>query len=100
VARGFLAADIWAALGPFAGFGSPAAAERVKHIPQFVVHGDADPTVNVQGSRDMVESVKRLGGVVKYVEVPGGDHSNVVAPNLGAMFDFFDAHRKRAGTGQ
>ncbi len=92
--------DIWAALGPFAGFGSPATAERVRHIPQFVVHGDADPTVNVQGSRDMVEGVKRLGGVVKYIEVPGGNHIDVVAPNLAAMFDFFDAHRKRAGTGQ
>jgi poly(3-hydroxybutyrate) depolymerase len=92
--------DIWAALGPFAGFGSPTTAERVKHIPQFVVHGDADPTVNVQGSRDMVEGVKKLGGVVKYVEVPGGNHIDVVAPNLSAMFDFFEAHRKRAGTGQ
>jgi predicted peptidase len=92
--------DIWAALGPFAGFGSPATAERVKHIPQFVVHGDADPTVNVQGSRAMVDDVKRLGGVVKYVEVPGGDHINVVAPNLAAMFDFFDAHRKASRTSQ
>jgi poly(3-hydroxybutyrate) depolymerase len=92
--------DIWAALGPFAGFGSPEAAARAHHIPQFVVHGDADPTVSVQGSRAMVDEVKRLGGVVQYVEVAGGDHINVVAPNLAAMFDFFDAHPKRAGTGQ
>ena len=48
----------------------------------------------------MVEGLKRLGGVVKYIEVPGGNHIDVVAPNLSAMFDFFDAHRKRAGTGQ
>jgi len=26
------------------------------------------------------------------------DHIDVVAPNLSAMFDFFDRHRKRAGT--
>jgi poly(3-hydroxybutyrate) depolymerase len=86
--------DIWAALGPFSGFGSPATAERVRHIPQFVVHGDADPTVNVQGSRSMVEELKRLGGAVKYIEVAGGDHTNVVAPHLSAMFDFFEEHRK------
>jgi hypothetical protein len=28
--------------------------------------------------------------------VPGGGHSNVVAPNLAGMFDFFNTHRKAA----
>jgi hypothetical protein len=31
---------------------------------------------------------------VQYIEVPGGDHSSVVAPNLEAIVGFFDAHRK------
>ena len=53
--------DIWAALAPFAGSGAPATLERISHIPQFVVHGDADRTVNVQGSRSMVAKVKELG---------------------------------------
>ncbi len=43
--------DIWAAIGTFAGSGAPATLERIKHVPEFVVHGDADATVNVQGSR-------------------------------------------------
>src|SRR5262249_60222909 len=34
--------DIWAAVAPFAGSGSPATIERFKQIPQFVVHGDND----------------------------------------------------------
>ncbi|MBI3401256.1 MAG: hypothetical protein HY048_07520 [Acidobacteria bacterium] len=29
-----------------------------------------------------------------YIEVPGGLHSDVVAPNLAAVVEFFDAHRK------
>ena len=90
--------DIWAALGPFAGSGAPATVERIRHIPQFVVHGDNDRTVSVNGSRGMVEKMRELGGEVKYLEVPGGGHSDVVAPNLPAMFDFFDAHRKTART--
>ena len=49
-------------------------------------------------SRDVMAELKRLGGEHQYVEVPGGTHGNVVAPNLPAMFDFFDRHRKRAGT--
>jgi predicted esterase len=87
--------EIWAALASFAGIGVPASAERVKAIPQFVVHGDADNTVNVQRSRDMVAALKALGVDHKYLEIAGGGHNDVVTPNLAAMVDFFDAKRKQ-----
>jgi len=84
----------WAAVAPFAGMGSVSTVELMKGIPQFVVHGDKDPTVNVAGSRAMVAEMKRLGMQVQYIEVPGGTHTDVVAPNLPAAFAFFDGHRK------
>ncbi len=89
--------DIWAALGLFSGTGSPGTVERMKHIPQIVVHGDADPTVNVTGSRAMVAELKRLGTDVTYIEVPGGNHTDVVVPNLPQVFEFLAAHRKADG---
>jgi predicted esterase len=85
----------WAGLGLFAGFGAPSIAPRISHIPQFVVHGDADPTVSVVGSRGMVTALKDAGAAVTYLEIAGGNHSNVVAPNLPAMFDLFDTITKR-----
>ena len=88
--------DLWAAIGTFAGSGAPATLERIKHVPEYVVHGDADATVNVQGSRSMVAKAKELGIDVKYIEVPGGTHGGVVGPNLAGMFEFFDAHKKAA----
>jgi len=88
--------DIWAALGPISGQGAPATVEKMRNIPQVVVHGDADPTVNVQGSRTMVAEMKRLGVDIEYIEVPGGKHGDVAAPNFPVIFDFFDAHRKTA----
>jgi poly(3-hydroxybutyrate) depolymerase len=86
--------DVWAALAPFAGLGNPASVERMRHIPQIVVHGDADPTVNVSGSRNMVAMMKKLGVDHTYIEVPGGNHIDVVVPNLSRVFDFFDTKRK------
>ena len=86
--------DIWAAMAPFAGQGNPASVERIRNVPQYVVHGDDDRTVNVQGSRSMVARMKELGMTVQYVEVPGGGHSDVVQPNAKGMFDFFDKHHK------
>ncbi len=88
--------DIWAGLAPFAGFGVPASMAKMKHIPQIVVHGDADPTVRVEGSRAMVEEMKKLGIEHRYIEVPGGNHIDIVMPNFEAVFDFFDKHAKGA----
>ena len=42
----------------------------------------------------MVARAKALGTTVTYIEVPGGNHLNVVAPKLPAMFDFFNAQKK------
>jgi predicted peptidase len=86
--------EIWAAVAPFSGVGNPAAVETMKSIPQFVVHGAADLTVPVGGSRAMVEAMKKLGVIHQYIEVPAGDHINVVMPNLPAVFDFFDKQQK------
>ncbi len=88
--------DIWAAVVPFSGVGSPLLAERMKAIPQFVVHGDADPTVNVNGSRVMVAALQKAGATVTYVEVPGGNHTDVVVPHLPRAFAFLAGQRKPA----
>jgi predicted peptidase len=85
---------LWAALGPISGVGDPTTVEKMGPVPEIVVHGDADDVVPVSGSRNMVEAMKKLGVEVKYIEVPGGNHGNVAAPNMAAIFDFFDTHRK------
>jgi len=92
--------EVWAAAVPFSGVGSPLLAERMKAIPQFVVHGDADPTVNVNGSRVMVAALQKLEAPVTYVEVPGGNHTDVVVPHLPQAFAFMAGQRKTAATNQ
>ena len=86
--------DFWAAIGMYAGSGRPGTLEPMQHIPQFVVHGDADPTVNVRGSRSMVARMRELEMTVEYIEVPGGNHSDIVAPNFPGLFEFFNNHPK------
>ena len=88
--------DIWAAIAPISGSGAPDTLEKIRHIPQIIVHGDADPTVPVTGSRNMVAKLKELGTEHMYIEVPGGLHGDVVAPNLAAIVEFFNTHKKSA----
>jgi len=86
--------EIWAALAPVSGLGDVTSVERMKHIPEIVVHGDADATINVENSRKMVAELKRQGVDFRYIEVAAGTHNNVFQPNLEAIFNFFDNHRK------
>jgi predicted esterase len=91
--------DLFAAIAPFAGGGNPSRAPLIKHIPQFVVHGDNDRTVPVAQSRNMVEAARKAGAVIEYIEVPGGNHIDIVIPNLPAMFDFFAKQSRSAPAG-
>lgn len=90
---------LFAALGPIAGGGNPAGMEKIAHIPQYVVHGDNDKTVSIAMSRAMVEAGRKAGAKIVFVEVPGGSHSDVVAPQFGPLLDFFARQRKAAAAG-
>jgi predicted esterase len=89
--------EVWAAIGAFSGQGLPSTMSHMAHIPAFVVHGDNDPTVGVGGSRAMVQAMKAQGVDHVYIEVPGGNHSNVVEPHLAGMMEFFNARRRGGG---
>jgi predicted esterase len=88
--------DVFAALGPISGGGNPAGMAAIARIPEYVVHGDADPTVPVTQSRTMVEAGKKAGADIVYVEVPGGNHMTVVAPQFGPLLDFLAKQKKSA----
>lgn len=53
----------------------------IGNVPILVIHGDADGTVPVAGSRLTVALMKQLGIRHEYVEVPGGDHGRIIARN-------------------
>jgi predicted esterase len=81
--------ELFAALGPISGGGSPAGMAKISAIPEYVTHGDNDPTVSVTQSRAMVEAGRKAGANIVYVEVPGGTHVSVAPPAFAPMFDFF-----------
>ena len=68
--------DRFAAIVPICGRGDPKQAEKIKDLPIWAFHGDADPAVNVSGSRDMIEAIKKAGGHPKYTEYPGVGHNS------------------------
>ena len=64
------------ALVPVCGGGDPTTASQLAKIPIWCFHGDADPVVPVQRSREMVHAVQNAGGQVRYTELAGVAHNS------------------------
>jgi predicted peptidase len=64
----------FAAIVPMCGGGTPSSADRLKSIPIWVFHGDADKSVPVKRSEEMVAALKAVGADVKFTEYPGVGH--------------------------
>jgi predicted peptidase len=50
-------------------------AKQVSTLPIWVFHGDADKSVSIEESRNMVKALKAIGANVQYTEFPGVDHN-------------------------
>ena len=73
--------DRWAAIAPICGgAGDAEAAEKVaakiKDIPCWNFHGDADRAVKVELSQTIIAALKKAGGKPKYTEYPGVEHNS------------------------
>lgn len=67
--------DMFAAIAPICGWGDVGWAPALKDIPIWCFHGDADPTVPVKASIQMVDAVKAAGGSPKLTIYKGMGHN-------------------------
>lgn len=66
--------EYFAAVVPICGGGMYWNAARLKNVPVWAFHGDADPTVFYEESKKMVEAVNKRGGNAKLTTYPGVKH--------------------------
>ncbi len=68
--------ELFAAVVPICGAGDTAKAKEIAHIPVWAFHGADDGAVPVSGSRDIVDAIKKAGGMPKYTEYPKTGHNS------------------------
>ncbi|MDZ4288307.1 MAG: prolyl oligopeptidase family serine peptidase [Prosthecobacter sp.] len=51
-------------------------AERIKHLPAWIFHGDADKAVPVENSNKIHDALKKVGAPVKLTIYPGVAHDS------------------------
>lgn len=67
--------DLFAAAAPVCGWNPKAStAPKIKDIPYWVFHGDADKAVPLKHSQRMVDALKPLGTEIKFTVYPGVGH--------------------------
>lgn len=69
--------EMFAALVPISGSGSPDHADRLKNMAIWAFHAQDDNTTNVKYTRNMVDAIFHAGGstrTLRYTEVEFGDH--------------------------
>lgn len=66
----------FAAVLPICGGGDEATAAKIKDLPIWCFHGDADTAVRVERSRTMIEALRAAGGAPKYSELAGVGHDS------------------------
>lgn len=64
----------FAALLPVCGLSDARRAAAIAKLPVWTFHGDADASVPVQRTRDMVAALREKGSEVRYTEIAGGGH--------------------------
>ena len=92
--------DVWAAVAPVCADVAPGTGELAPNalkLPIRLFHGDLDPAVGVQSSRQWQRQLLELGSPVEYIEFPGVRHNAWdFAYKDGALFDWFGKHRRNA----
>jgi predicted peptidase len=63
-------------------------------VPVMIVQGGMDTVVPPENTRTWAEAMKTLDMAHEYIELPNGDHGNVIGDGMPDIFRFFAAHPK------
>ncbi len=85
----------FAAVAPICGGGKPGNAKKLKEIPIWAWHGDADTVVPLKQSTDMVDAIKKAGGEkVELTTLKGVGHNSWSdAYGSDKLWDWFEKHK-------
>ena len=91
---------VWAAVAPLCADvfpGTEDLAPNALNLPMRFFHGDLDPAVGVESSRQWQRRLLSLESPVEYIEFPGVRHNAWdFAYKDGAIFDWFGKYRRNA----
>ena len=87
--------DVFAAIVPMSSWAPLELLENVQYLNPLIIHGDNDPAVDVQRSRDADATLTKLGIAHRYIELPGvGHESSMISDMLPTIGDHIRGRRR------
>jgi len=68
--------ELFAAIAPISGGGSPDLASTLKDVPVWAFHGAEDEIVKLEAGQRMVDALRACGGNVRFTVYPGVGHDS------------------------
>jgi len=91
----------FAAIAPVCGGGDIQFAGKIKNLPIWAFHGEADPVVPVKRTIEMVEAVNASGGTARMTIYPGVGHDSwIQAYNEGELYIWLLGNRREVLMGK
>jgi predicted peptidase len=89
--------DTFAAIAPICGGGDPGSADKVKHLPIWVFHGEKDTAVKIEQSEAMVNALKAAGAKeVEFTRYPDKPHDCwTVTYDNPKLYEWFLKHTRK-----
>ena len=89
------APERFAAIAPICGGGDKFRARRIRELPLWAFHGDADRAVPVELTRELVEAVRSAGGDPKLTIYEGVEHDSWTATYENEeLYEWMLSHRR------
>jgi len=86
--------NLFTAIAPICGRGDPTLAERIKHLPMWIFHGEKDTVVPFRYSEDMYNALEQYGNV-EFTVYPEADHDSWTKTYENKrLYDWFLSHRR------
>ena len=87
--------DMFAAIAPMCGGGSPWQSYKIKHLPVWAFHGALDRIIPYEKTREMVESLKDFKANVKFTLYPDAEHDCWTRSyNNPELYEWFLQHKR------
>jgi predicted peptidase len=87
--------QLFAAIAPICGGGTPYLVDRIAHLPVWTFHGGKDPVVPFYESQRMVDALRLVGNEARLTVFPDGGH-DVWTPvyDNPELYDWLLSHRR------
>lgn len=87
----------FAAIAPICGGGFPIWVQDFAHVPAWVFHGEKDPVVPVEYSRQMVEALEKANADVRLTVYPEATHDSWTETYANPkLYEWLLSHRRQA----